>query len=222
MAGVARGSARFIFSEDTMQRQRTVFAIILALTLCSTSFAQEQPRRVPPEVNALVGTYTGAWTSYGIDDKGQVVKLAAWTDILKAERPIVEGDRAFVATVDEIIYEGGKIPPLKVRGTEGYYLNKDGSLGDYYFENFGRVYRLQKLGKDVWAYAVPADPRELAQLGFANVASAQHVLVKVVTSEQGVETHRNSRVTTVNWKDAEGKDRWLQFVSLQGAHRRQP
>jgi hypothetical protein len=47
------------------------------------------------------------------------------------------------------------------------------------------------------------------------------VLVKVVTKEQGVETHRISRLTTVSWKDREGKDRWLQFVSLQGFHKRQ-
>ena len=48
------------------------------------------------------------------------------------------------------------------------------------------------------------------------------MLVKVVTKEQGVETHRISRVTTVSWKDKEGKEQTLQFVSLQGYHKRQP
>jgi hypothetical protein len=40
--------------------------------------------------------------------------------------------------------------------------------------------------------------------------------------EQGLETHRISRVTTVSWQDKEGQERFLQFVSLQGHHRRQP
>jgi hypothetical protein len=46
-------------------------------------------------------------------------------------------------------------------------------------------------------------------------------VIKVVTKEQGVETHRISRLTTVSWKDKEGKERWLQFLSLQGSHKRQ-
>jgi hypothetical protein len=44
----------------------------------------------------------------------------------------------------------------------------------------------------------------------------------VVTKEQVMETHRISRLTTVSWKDKEGKECWLQFVSLQGFHKRQP
>ncbi len=38
---------------------------------------------------------------------------------------------------------------------------------------------------------------------------------------QGAETHWISRLTTVSWKDKAGKERWLQFVSLQGYHKRQ-
>jgi hypothetical protein len=37
-----------------------------------------------------------------------------------------------------------------------------------------------------------------------------------------VETHRITRITTVTWKDKEKADRALQFVSLQGYHKRQP
>jgi hypothetical protein len=79
-----------------------------------------------------------------------------------------------------------------------------------------------KVGDNVWSYTAPAAAQELGRLGFPDNASGQHVLVKVVTKEQGVETHRISRLTTVNWKDKEGKERWLQFVSLQGLHKRQP
>ena len=198
------------------------FVVLLSLLTCDSAvtFGQNGSRQVPKELIGIAGTFTGSWTSFGIDEKGQIVKRAAWTDTVKAENPVVKDDRAYVSTTDDMIFEGGRIPPMKVQGTEGYFLNKDGSLGDYYFENFGQTYKMQKLGKDIWVYATPANPRELTQLGFSNVVSAQHVVVKVVTYTQGIETHRISRVTTVNWKDVEGKDRWIQYVSLQGVHQR--
>jgi hypothetical protein len=46
------------------------------------------------------------------------------------------------------------------------------------------------------------------------------VVVKEITEEDGAEVHRICRVTTVNWKNRNGELKWLQFVSLQGQHRR--
>jgi hypothetical protein len=179
------------------------------------------PDAPPKEIRDLVGTYTGSWTMFGIDEKGEVVKRMAWTDTIKAEKPEVKGDRAYVSTTDVMTFEGGKIPPFKVQGKEGYFLKKDGGLGDYFIETSGQTNRMVKVGDNVWSYTTPAAAQELGRLGFPKGASGQHVLVKVVTSEQGVETHRVSRVTTVSWKDKDGKERVLQFVSLQGYHKRQ-
>jgi hypothetical protein len=176
---------------------------------------------VPKEVRAIAGTYTGSWALFGIDDKGGVVKKAAWTDTVTAADPQVKGDRAFVTMTDEMVFEGGA-GKFKMQGTEGYFLKKDGSLGEYFIETFGQLKRMVKVGDNVRSYAAPADARELGQLGFPKDASATHVLVKVVTNEDGVETHRISRVTTATWKDKDGKERTLQFVSLQGFHKRQP
>jgi hypothetical protein len=178
--------------------------------------------RPPEEVRDLAGKYTGSWTMFGIDDKGEVVKRMAWTDTIKAEKPEVQGDRTYVSTIDEMTFEGGKIPPFKVQGKEGYFLKKDGVLGDYFIETYGQTNRMVKVGDKVWSYATPAAVQELGLLGFPKDASGQHVLIKVVTNELGVETHRISRLTTVNWKDKDGQERWLQFVSLQGFHKRQP
>src|SRR5205085_8014865 len=111
--------------------------------------------------------------------------------------------------------------PFKVEGKEGYFLNKDGGLGEYFIESFGQVHRMVKLKDNVWSYATPAAEQELTRLGFPKGASGEHVVVKVVTKEQGVETHRVIRVTTVSWKDKDGKERTLQLVSLQGYHKRQ-
>jgi hypothetical protein len=183
---------------------------------------KDVPDTPPEEVRGLAGTYTGSWTMFGIDEKGEVVKRMAWTDTMKAEKPEVKGDRAHVSTTDEMTFEGGKIPPFKVQGKEGYYLKKDGSLGDYFIETSGQTNRMVKVGDNVWSYTTPAASQELGRLGFPRDASGQHVLVKVITREQGVETHRVSRLTTVSWKDKDGKEHWLQFVSLQGFHKRQP
>jgi len=180
------------------------------------------PHEPPKEVRDLVGTYTGSWAMFGIDEKGEVVKRMAWTDTIKAEKPEVKGDRAYVSTTDEMTFEGGATPTIKAQGKEGYLLSKDGALGDYFIETSGQTNRMVKVGDNVWSYTTPAAAQELGRLGFPKDASGQHVLVKVVTKEEGAETHRISRLTTVSWKDKEGKERWLQFVSLQGFHKRRP
>jgi hypothetical protein len=158
---------------------------------------------------------------FGINEKGEVAQRMAWTDTMKAENPQVKDDRAFVVTNGEMTFEGGKIPPLKVFGKEGYVINSDGGLGDYFIETSGQNYRMVKVGENVWSYTTPSAAEELVRLGFPKDASGQHVLVKVVTREQGVETHRISRLTVVNWKDKAGQERWMQFVSLAGFHKRQ-
>ena len=185
------------------------------------AYNQSSASQIPKEVTDLTGTFTGAWTLLGIDEKGQPVKKMAWTDIIKGENPMVKGDRAYITTTDEMSFEGGKIPPMKIKGTEGYFINQSGSLGNYFIESFGQTYLVLKLSDNVWTYTMPATPQELAQLGFSKVISGQHVIVKVISQEEGKETHRISRVTTVRWKDVEEKERWIQYISLQGFHKRQ-
>jgi hypothetical protein len=200
--------------------------ILVALTTSpilvhSPSVKADPKSEVPKEVRALEGTYIGSWTMFGIDDKGAVVKRMSWTDTMKAERAELKEGRAVVMTTDEMSFEGGNIPARKVEGKEGYFLNTDGGLGDYFIETFNQVHRMARLGDHVWSCAMPAAEQELIQLGFPKGASGQHVIVKVVANEQGVETHRVSRLTTVTWKDKEGNQQALQFVSLQGHHKRQ-
>jgi hypothetical protein len=192
-----------------------------ALSVLWPSVYADPKPDVPKEVRALEGTYIGSWTMFGIDDKGAVVKRLSWTDTMKAERAEMRGDRAFVVTTDEMSFEGGNIPARKVEGREGYFFDKDGNLGDYFIESSNQVHRMARLGEHVWSCATPAVEQELIQLGFPKGTSGQHVIVKVVTNEQEVETHRVSRLTTVTWKDKEGSQQTLQFVSLQGHHKRQ-
>ncbi len=106
-------------------------------------------------------------------------------------------------------------------GREGYALKQDGSLGSYFIEAAGQTHRMVRVGDNVWSYTASADAGELSRLGFPANAAGQHVLVKVVTWEQGVETHRISRLTPVTWKNKEGEEQVVSFVSLKGRHVRQ-
>lgn len=200
----------------------TVVLLFAALPCSPTEMAVAQGERsaVPTEVHDLVGTYVGAWSSFGIDAAGRAVKRFAWTDTMTVSDPAVSGGRAFVTTADRMTFEGGLAPPMTIPGTEGYFLNEDGSLGDYYFETYGQTYRMQKLNESSWAYTMPANPQELAWLGFPADARGEHVMLKVITREGGIETHRISRMSTINWTDATAGEQWVQYTSLQGYHKR--
>jgi hypothetical protein len=52
------------------------------------------------------------------------------------------------------------------------------------------------------------------------VISGRQVTVKEITDEDGTEIHRICTVTTVNWKDKDGKSNWQQFISMLGYHKR--
>ncbi|MFO0935771.1 MAG: hypothetical protein U0798_04535 [Gemmataceae bacterium] len=195
-------------------------ALASCLVFYSTIFAADSPNEVPKEVKAIEGNYSGEWALFGIDESGESVKKLAWTDTMKVTGAEVKGDRAQVHAVSEMKYDGGKIPPRKYEGKEGYYLKPGGGLGDYFIESFGQVTKMKSLGDGVWTYTAAAAEQELTSLGFPKGAKGRHVLVKVVTNEKDIETHRISRVTTVQWKDKDGKDRVTQYVSLKGFHKR--
>ena len=195
------------------------FSISLFFLYFATLSVFPEQQEIPKDVMAMVGNYAGSWSMYGIDSKGNIVEKMKWTDTMEAMNPVIRDGRAFVETLDKMKFEGS-IPPQQVKGTEGYFLNKNWSLGDYYFETFGQVFKMFQIDKHTWVYSTPANPGRLAFLGFSNVISGRHVVVKEITDEAGTEVHRISRVTTINWKDKDGKIRWKQFVSLKGFHKR--
>jgi len=192
--------------------------ILFSLALVTTGTSR--PDDIPSDLQKLVGTFQGKWTMFGINDKGDVVQRMAWTDTITCANPLTSDDKVFVTTVSEMAIEGSTTK-RKWEGKEGYILNKDKSLGSYFIESRGQVQKMVKLNDTTWTYVSPAASQELGALGFPANAKGEHVLVKVVTRENNVETHRISRVTTVSWKNKEGTEQWLQFVSLQGYHRKQ-
>lgn len=176
---------------------------------------------VPQAVRDLEGNYIGSWTMFGVDEEGQVVKLVSWTDTIRAENAQIDGEQAYVLTTGEMVFDNDNIPPMEITGKEGYFLMPDGSLGDYFVETSGQITRSNQLGEDVWITVTPASSQDLAAYRLPGVSSGLHIMNKVVTSEEGAEIHRITRVTTVNWTDQAGQERSTQFVSLEGFHRRQ-
>jgi hypothetical protein len=192
---------------------------LAAFALVAFARAPATPQEAPDAVKSLVGTYRGEWRLFGVDNTGKVVSRATWTDVMVAQTPTVEGGRAFVKTVDEMNFTGlgGK---KQWPGSEGYLLKADGSLGDYFVATGDQITRGQKIADNVWTYVADVSTAELQSLGFPAEATGSHVTVKVVATEQEHEVHRLTRVTTVRWNDAEGAVHALQFVSLQGFHRK--
>lgn len=168
-------------------------------------------------VRKLVGIYQGTWTLYGIDDKQQVVKKSAWTDKIEAKAPTVKDGKAFVKTKDEMTFEGGATFTLE--STEGYLINEDGSAGQRYFTQYGEEIIERELSPGSFSFAVEADARELASIGFINVLQAKHVMVKTVMVHGDQEIDSITRVSTVQWRVG-NKVMTKQFVSLQGQHQR--
>lgn len=200
-------------------KKENIIALI-CIFFSSVVFSTALSAEVPKEVKSLVGVYKGAWSMFGPNEGGEIVKKMSWTDTIKASNPVVKDGKAYVTIIDTMNFEGG-IPAQKMSGTEGYFLNKDGSLGDYFFELNGKISRMKKLEDNIWVYTIPSDQMEMRMLGFSNIVTSKHVMIKVVTWENGVETHRVSRVSTVIWKDKKGHKQRKQYISLQGMHKRQ-
>jgi hypothetical protein len=198
-------------------KKNSCFPVLLFFFTSLPILAEGQ--EVPKEVKALAGTYSGSWTMYGIDANCNIVEKMKWTDTMEATNPVIKDGRAYVVTIDKMKFADG-IPPQEIKGTEGYFINSDGNLGDYYFENFGQVTKMVKLGEKTWVYSMPVYPDRLSFLGFSNVISGRQIVVKEITDEDGTEIHRICIVTTVNWKDKDGKINWKQFISMLGYHKR--
>lgn len=191
-----------------------LFALTLLLPTQRTCKADE----VPKQVKELVATFEGTWKSFRLNEQDEIVRFSTYVDRLTAHMPKIEDGRAFVLYRDEMSAPGATEPSFVIEGKEGYFVNSDGTLGDYFTEQFGQVQRYKNLADGVWVAAIEAHPQELKRLGFANVISGHHVMVKVITTTDSETTHHITRVTTVKWKDRSGKTSEIQFTSLKGSH----
>jgi len=167
--------------------------------------------------STIEGTYEGEWTMYRVE-AGEPVASASWTDVLTAGPAVDEADRASVEVTDVMTFGDGTERTSVMR--EGYLKEPgtDQAANRYYqFDDTMVVYH--QLSPHDWTFWTEPTEGELWALGFnpAQVVSASHVTTRS-TTELG--TDHVTRVTTIVYNDDTGQPRAIQFVSLQGTHRR--
>ena len=166
----------------------------------------------------LAGPFDGEWTIFGVDANGATKTVTHWTDHATTAAPVTSGDRVTVEATDTMTFDGMPHPITKT-WTEGYFLTADGSIGDRFVDQNGAVTLEKEIAPNTFTMVETATAADLAQLGFTRAVSGTHVTVKVVTTDGQTDVERISRVTTVQSKDESGADKFVQMVTMQGAHR---
>ncbi|MDY0298192.1 MAG: hypothetical protein RB296_12840 [Acidobacteriota bacterium] len=79
-------------------------SVSMALLVTGVLVAAVSPVRaqVPEKLKALVGTYSGEWAMYGMDNEGKIVEKFSWTDVIEVSNPVVKDGKACVTTVDRM------------------------------------------------------------------------------------------------------------------------
>ena len=188
------------------------------MAAASTSMAAESALDA---ARRITGKYTGRWSMYGLVS-GSVVEKASWTDVLEAGSATERSGRALVEVTDLMTFPDGSTRASQF--IEGYMVNADGSAGDRFYEIQGEVTIFKKLTDRDWAFQTAPEPGELWFLGFnpRDVIYASHVTTKTTTHEGGTDTDHVTRLTTIQWRTADGKLHASQFVSMKGEHTRTP
>lgn len=173
---------------------------------------------VPERVKQMEGEFAGKWTSFAYRD-GKTVERVSWTDTLVCDGLLVVGNKASVNFQSESVFPN-QSSPRERNWKEGYFLNEDGGVGDRYVEFFGNVRRLKQVSPTTWVYSIPMATAEFKQMGFNRAVAGEHVVIMVERKESGIDTRRLTRITSVVERDASDQEKTVQFISLQGFHKR--
>jgi hypothetical protein len=170
---------------------------------------------------AMIGKYTGKWELFGFDAlKEKIVLKSAWDDEISTGDVVEHSDRVSVA-VKNVFTIGGQTFDLYF--TEGYFIGENGNAGERFFEVNEKLTRMTELSEGTWTFVSRLSNEDCYSLGLlpTDVIAGNHVTVRVVSRETGVELEQVSRVTTVTFKNAKGEVETVQFVSLKGFHHRE-
>jgi hypothetical protein len=173
---------------------------------------------------SLVGTYTGASTTYFVDADGTVKRQCAFSEQIEARDPVLRDGKAFVSVTDIQTYDSDKCGDTtkRIHWTEGFYVNADGSAGAHYFlVEIPNVPASETIERSIGGGGITFDSDAtytVDQLGFAgkNVTYAKQTYVKNVVTNGLVETDVITQFSTVSWKAASGAIETMQFISLNG------
>jgi len=188
----------------------------LILSLCIAGNAYSQT--VEAEINKLSGVFTGEWTSYKLNEQGEVVKANAWQDTLRSGKPIINDTLAYVNINGVMHFENEFIPPYKMQFTEGFKLS-DGEIEHHFFTIMGTEQIEHKINQHTYVVTQKMSPFELQQLGIASAKEATNTTVKEIIDLNGEEVHLVTITSTIVWVEND-EEQYAQFVSLKGYHKR--
>ena len=188
----------------------------LILSLCIAGNAYSQT--IEAEINKLSGVFTGEWTTYKLNEKGEVVKVNAWQDTLRAGTPIINDTLAYVNINSVMHFENEFIPPYKMQFTEGFKLS-DGEIEHHFFTIMGAEHIEHKINEHTYVITQPIMPFELKQLGITSAKTATNTTVKEIIDLNGKEVHLVTITSTIVWVEND-EEKYTQYVSCKGYHKR--
>ncbi len=172
------------------------------------------------EVEQLAsGHFEGAWEMYGLDAMDRPVSAMTWTDVVTAENPRIEGERALVDVTDVMQFE--EWGEYTMSWIEGVLINKDGSAGEQFMEIEGELTIITEIAPDRYEYAGEVTSQDLQYVENvtpANLISGSKYTTKVVTWADDLQTHQVTTETTLEYTDAAGNVDTVSFTSMEGSH----
>lgn len=170
----------------------------------------------------LVGTYKGEWSVFAMDANGQIFEKSKWVDVLVEENAKDDLERPTVEATNTITFPNGQM--IVSRFLEGFYTDENGLAGDRYTINHDVITTYTALDGETWVFQYRLSEPEMEWFGFdpKAVTSASHVIVRSRTyAADRKETYNVTRLTAVQWHAKDGQERFIQFVSMKGFHRRE-
>ena len=173
---------------------------------------------IESEINKLTGVYVGEWTTYKLNEKGEIVIANSWIDTLQASSPIINDTLAYVNINSIMHFENPHIPPYKMQFKEGYKISNNEIL--YHFFNImGAEFKEHSINKHTYVISQQISPFELNQFGIESATEATNTTIKEIINFKGEEIHKISRISTIVWTE-NSEEKNIQFVSLKGYHKK--
>ena len=171
------------------------------------------------QVEAKVGTYTGDFEMFGLDESDISVTAMTWADTAVATNPRIEGDRAQVDVHDTMVVDDGAT--YERDWLEGVMIEPDGSAGQGFMEMEGVVTLFTEVEPDHFEYETALEDYDFynwSNITAANLVTGRHVTTKFVIYPGGVETHEITRMTYLEYTDASGSPVAVDYLSMIGTH----
>jgi hypothetical protein len=188
------------------------------LLLCLLTATVSHSQTIENELNKLIGTFAGEWSTYAMDQNGERIKTNSWKDTLRGVKPVINDTLAYVTIKAIMHFDNPNIPAYPMKFIEGFKLEK-GKIKSHFFNIMGNETIDTKINEDTYVISQDISPYELKQFGFETAKKAVNTTIKVVLDINGTEIHKIKRISTISWIE-NSEEKYVQFVSMDGYHKK--